>query len=191
MRKPIPWISVSPAVASYLTCRSSLADPRLSTSISRQQLRKSRNTAESRSGFCSSGVPFVAIKYSAWRQRKQKIVLFIPRNAHTDPTFKFQSSLAVSSLAEGWRWLSYINNKNPTKNPKNPWCSHSYSNIKMILPWQLISLADLVSRNYISTFCFSKYWHSFTGHFKESVWSKYIISKDYYIKCISAVLTGP
>lgn len=72
MRKPLHSAAVSLAAASHSTCRSSLADPRLSTSISRQQFRKSRNTADSRSGFCSSGVPFVAIRYNAYRKRKHK-----------------------------------------------------------------------------------------------------------------------
>ncbi len=49
------------------TCSSSLAEPLRSTSISRQRLRKSLNTDDSLSGFCSSGVPLVAIRYSAWK----------------------------------------------------------------------------------------------------------------------------
>lgn len=118
-RKLILYTSISPAAVSYLTCRSSLADPRLSTSISRQQLRKSRNTAESRSGFCSSGVPLVAIRYNAWRQRKQKTVSFIPRNIHIDPIFKLQSPLAVSSLADSWRRLTYQQQQQKTQ-PKTP-----------------------------------------------------------------------
>lgn len=49
-----------------LTCRSSFPPPLFSTSISRQRFRKSRKTGDSFSGFCSSGVPLVAIRYNAW-----------------------------------------------------------------------------------------------------------------------------
>ena len=41
---------------------SSDADARFATSISRHWHKKSLNVSESASGFCSSGVPFVAIK---------------------------------------------------------------------------------------------------------------------------------
>lgn len=55
------------------TCKSSLADPRLSTSISRQRFKKSRNTADSLSGFWSSGVPLVAIRYNAYKKLQKSI----------------------------------------------------------------------------------------------------------------------
>lgn len=52
-----------------LTCSNSLADPLFSTSISKHRFKKSRNIGDSFSGFCSSGVPLVAIKYKACKIR--------------------------------------------------------------------------------------------------------------------------
>lgn len=55
------------------TCSSSLPDPRFSTSISKQRDRKARKTGESFSGLWSSGVPLVAIKYSAYKMQNTVI----------------------------------------------------------------------------------------------------------------------
>lgn len=52
-----------------ITCSSSFPPPLFSTSISRQRLRKSLKMGDSFSGFCSSGVPLVAIRYSALGRR--------------------------------------------------------------------------------------------------------------------------
>ena len=56
------------------TCSSSLADPLFSTSISRHRFRKSLNIVDSFSGFCSSGVPLVAMRYSAYDTHKSRFL---------------------------------------------------------------------------------------------------------------------
>lgn len=55
------------------TCRSSEAPPRLSTSISKHLSKKSLNVLESFSGFCSSGVPLVAMRYSAFKMKENTL----------------------------------------------------------------------------------------------------------------------
>lgn len=55
-----------------ITCSSSLPPPLFSTSISRQRLRKSLKTGDSLSGFWSSGVPLVAIRYKACQGKREK-----------------------------------------------------------------------------------------------------------------------
>lgn len=78
---------------SCITCSSSLPPPRFSTSISKQRLRKSLKTGDSFSGFWSSGVPFVAIRYNACQRgrddRKGNI-----RNCQT----KFQETTHLQQL---------------------------------------------------------------------------------------------
>lgn len=54
-----------------LTCSNSLADPLFSTSISKHRFKKSRNIGDSFSGFWSSGVPLVAIKYKACKMKNK------------------------------------------------------------------------------------------------------------------------
>jgi hypothetical protein len=48
------------------------AEGRFSASTSRHFARKSLNTGERFSGFWISGVPFVAIKYKAYKEKKDK-----------------------------------------------------------------------------------------------------------------------
>lgn len=74
------------------TCKSSLADPRLSTSISRQRFKKSRNTADSLSGFWSSGVPLVAIRYNAYK----KIIEIY--SAHTYQDYQLAQKVQIQFL---------------------------------------------------------------------------------------------
>ena len=60
-----------------LTCSISSAVPLCSTSISRAFAKKSLNTLDNFSGFCSSGVPLVAIKYNAWRMYAHAITVYL------------------------------------------------------------------------------------------------------------------
>lgn len=68
-RRPQPTGLFAPWL--FLTCRSSWADQRLSSSACKQHRRKSRRRAEWSLGFCSFGGPFISISsktYSTWMQ---------------------------------------------------------------------------------------------------------------------------
>lgn len=62
----------SQELETFVTCRSSLPLPLFSTSISRHRFRKSLKIGDSFSGFWSSGVPFVAIRYNACQRGRDK-----------------------------------------------------------------------------------------------------------------------
>lgn len=96
--------STSPAP----TCSSSLPDPRFSTSISKQRDRKARKTGDNFSGLWSSGVPLVAIKYSAYdnnnNSNKGFIGLYRSINSKTKHSGKYQILLGKLSPWEGSHW---------------------------------------------------------------------------------------
>lgn len=61
----------------FLTSRSSWADQRLSSSVCRQQRRKSRRRAEWCLGFCSFGAPFLSISSKTCTQWKRTLYLLL------------------------------------------------------------------------------------------------------------------
>lgn len=62
----------------FLTFRSSWADQRLSSSVCRQQRRKSRRRAECCLGFCSFGAPFLSISSKTYKKGKRTLYLLLP-----------------------------------------------------------------------------------------------------------------